>query len=191
MSCPRIYPLRKPPNHRLPVPRYTLNLPPTTTHIHTLYLGIQQHSSSDAASQAIHQASRAVYQWLNSASGPAAHETFTLIDRSGDEDAGTTMWVCYWASTAQYKHALSTLNLKSIHSALGEGRSDVGLYLETFSTPVSRLETNYSGQDYLPGLARLPDTSVVEHELATYWGAARDRIPDSAHDLFPPTIERF
>lgn len=73
-----------------------------------------------------------------------------------------------------------------MHATLpSDSRSETGLWLETFTTPVSRIETNYSGTDYLPGLARLPSTKVVEHDLATYWGAARDRIPDSAHDLFP------
>jgi hypothetical protein len=64
------------------------------------------------------------------------------------------------------------------------GRNHVGLWLEAFTTAARRLETNYSGLDYLPGLARLPQTGTSEHTLSAYWGAARDRIPDSAHNLF-------
>jgi len=106
----------------------------------------------------------------------------------GYDNSNATVWVCYWDSSSNYHNAMSLLSLKTVHERLDAAeRADVGLWNETFSTSVSRLETNYSGLDYLPGLARLPGATVQEHDLSTYWGAARDRIPDSGVDLFPGT----
>ncbi|KAI8939822.1 hypothetical protein NX059_003560 [Plenodomus lindquistii] len=78
------------------------------------------------------------------------------------------------------------LDLSQIYNTLHESdRAKIGIWQESFATDICRLETNYSGPDYVPGLARLPGARTEEHTLSTYWGAARDRIPDSAYDLFP------
>ncbi|CAN9221191.1 unnamed protein product [Alternaria alternata] len=127
MSCPaRLYPLRKPQNHRVPIPRWKLSLPDHIEHVFISYVGVEQHEDSDIATRAREEAVSTIQHWFEQSGAPDAVES-----------------------------------------------------------PVSRLETNYSGLDYLPGLARLPEASTEEHNLSTYWGAARDRIPDSAHDLFP------
>lgn len=184
MSCPvRLYPLRKPKNHRLPVPRYTLTLPRQVTRIHTSYIGVQQHSNDAASTEAKSRLCQQIDSWLKSENRPSAYESFALID--GREATGTTMWVGYWTDAARYARATEYLQLHSLYSNQPrEIRSSLGLWHESFTTEVSRLETNYSGLDYLPGLGQVPDSSAAEHDLATYWGAARDRIPDSAHDLF-------
>jgi hypothetical protein len=185
MSCPvRLYPLRKPKNHRLPVPRYTLALPRQVTCIHTSYIGVQQHSNDAASTEAKSRLCQQIDSWLKSENGPSAYESFALID--GREATGTTMWVGYWTDAALYSRATASLQLRSLYShEPKETRPSLGLWHESFTTEVSRLETNYSGLDYLPGLGQVPGSSAAEHDLATYWGAARDRIPDSAHDLFP------
>lgn len=64
------------------------------------------------------------------------------------------------------------------------GQAAIGFWCEAFLSAVTRVETNYTGLDYLPGLAKLPETTTQEHSLTAYWGAARDRIPDAAFDLF-------
>lgn len=186
-SSDRTYPLRKPENHRLPVPRYTLKLGQDIETIHTLYVGVQQHSDDEVVSKAAIQALSSIEKIFKSDVGPSALEYFVHIE--GQDAPNTKSWVGYWTSTTSYEKCLDTLNLTSIHSSLpSETRTSIGLWLETFTTLPSRLETNYSGLDYLPGLARLHNTTTEEHDLATYWGAARDRIPDSAHDLFPTPI---
>jgi hypothetical protein len=179
----RRFPLRKPKNHRLPIPRYTLALPKTVTHVHTSYIGVQQHQEDDATTETKIRTCHEIESWLKSDDGPSTFEVFSLID--GREAAGTTIWLGYWTDTRRYARALDSLRLRSIYSKLPEGhQASIGLWHESFTTAVSRLETNYSGLDYLPGLGRIPDSSATEHDLATYWGAARDRIPDSAYDLF-------
>lgn len=184
MSCPvRLYPLRKPKNHRLPVPRYTLALPSRVKHTYTTYVGVQQYFDDAASTETKTEACRAIESWLRSSNRPSSFESFALIE--GREAPGTTVWVGYWTDAVRHAKALKTLRLKLIFDCQPEEqRSSLGLWHETFATDVSRLETNYSGLDYLPGLGQIPNSSAAEHDLATYWGAARDRIPDSAQDLF-------
>lgn len=187
MSCPgRLYALRKPKGHRLPIPRWKLALASNVSHVFTAYIGIQQQSDNEAAVQAKSQATAAIQAWLKTDTGPSAFECFSLID--GCDVPSAAIWVCYWTEASKYRSGLETLALPSLYSKLkSPGRASIGLWRETFATEVSRLETNYSGLDYLPGLARIPETTTVEHDNSAYWGAARDRIPDSAYDLFPPS----
>ncbi|KAH7163478.1 heme-containing dehydratase protein [Dactylonectria estremocensis] len=187
-SPERKYPLRKPENHVPPIPRYQLVLGTEKDSVHTAYIGIQQHARSEDATDARTEAIRAIESWLHyqHPEGPQASESFTLLD--GHDARNTVVWVCYWRDEENYKKSLTRLNLSSVYASLSvAGRGSIGIWQESFSTITSRLETNYSGLDYLPGLARLPETSVAEHSLSAYWGAARDRIPDSAHDLFDGT----
>lgn len=181
MACPlRTYPLRQPKNHKPPIPRWQLVLPAGVKRLFTAYIGVQPRSSDSD----IEQVNAAVQAWLDGDEDPPlAKERFNYLD--GDDLPGTSIWVCYWNDEARGKRSLQRLSLPSIHSSLPENvRKNVGLWTESFLTPISRLETNYSGLDYLPGLAKLPGTKTAEHELTAYWGAARDRIPESAHDLF-------
>lgn len=180
----RTYPLRKPKNHRLPIPRWHLALATTVTHVFTTYIGVQSRSYDEATTQTRTQFSSAIKNWLMSDSGPAASESFTMI--GGAEGPDSSVWVCYWLDRAKYHQSFEDFPLAKLFSGLGEtGRSSIGVWRESFTTAIPRLETNYSGLDYLPGLARLPGAGTTEHNLSAYWGAARDRIPDSAHDLFP------
>ncbi|KAH8654792.1 phenylacetaldoxime dehydratase [Ilyonectria robusta] len=187
MSCPvRLYPLRKPKNHRVPIPRWQLALAKTVTHVFTTYIGVQMRSEDEASTRARAHVSSAIRSWLRADHGPGASESFTMID--GAEKADSFIWVCYWLDSAKYHQALKHLSLATLFSGLEEkGRGSMGIWRESFATAIPRLETNYSGLDYLPGLARLPGAGTEEHSLSAYWGAARDRIPDPSHDLFPKT----
>lgn len=189
MSCPaRLYPLRKPKNHRLPIPKWKLTVPSSASHVHTAYIGIQQRSDERAAVQARAQATAAVQDWLRTDDGPLASESFTLIN--GNDVQNAPVWVCYWFGGARFNRSVQSLSLPDVYSKLGvTGRASIGMWRESFTTPFSRLETSYSGLDYLPGLARIAGTGTEEHTCSAYWGSARDRIPDSAHDLFPPPAD--
>ncbi|KAL5597496.1 hypothetical protein FOBRF1_011289 [Fusarium oxysporum] len=187
MSCPaRIYPLRKPEGHKLPIPRWHLALPDDVTHVCTAYIGVQSHSDTQDVDIARNKATEIIQAWVSSDTGPEAYETFAVID--GCDVQESTIWVCYWSDKTKYEKGLNDHSLNSIYAQLPEtGRASVGIWREAFITEFPRLETNYSGLDYLPGLAKLPGASFPEHTLSAYWGAARDRIPSSAHDLFPPS----
>jgi hypothetical protein len=187
MSCPaRLYPFRKPPNHSVPIPRWSLRLPEDINQVFISYIGIQQHDDKDETIKAALQIIQSIQQWLVRDDGPATYESFSVLD---DNDADeSAVWACYWTDSSKHKSSLENLYLETLHSNLSpSSQSAIGIWQEGFATVLSRLETNYSGLDYLPGLARLPDSNTAEHSLSAYWGAARDRIPDSAHDLFPRT----
>jgi hypothetical protein len=189
MSCPlRTYPLRKPENHRVPVPRWTLSLPNDVTHVHTAYIGLQRHADTEDARSALAFAIYAMKDWVmeKEEADAMVSESFVDIGLDDGDVQDVAVWVCYWSNAGKGKISSKQLDLSSIHASLAtSGRALIGLWQESFSSDVSRLETNYSGLDYLPGLAKLPGASTKEHTLSAYWGAARDRIPDSAHDLFP------
>lgn len=157
--------------------------------IYTTYVGVQNHTDDGASTETKTNACQAIEAWLRSSNRPSSFESFALVD--AHEAPGTTIWVGYWTDATRHSRALENLRLQSIFDQQPkEHRSSLGLWHETFATDVSRLETNYSGLDYLPGLGQIPDSSAAEHDLATYWGAARDRIPDSAQDLFPRPIAK-
>ncbi|VUC21553.1 unnamed protein product [Clonostachys rosea] len=189
MSCPaRIYPLRKPRNHRLPIRRWQLAFPKGITQAFTAYVGLQKRSTDAHARQAGDQATKKILAWLSDQDGPEAHEKFDLI--AGNDSPGATVWACYWLDGTKYKQSLEQISLPGILKEIdSQGRGEIGLWCESFSSSVSRIETNYSGLDYLPGLAKIPSTSTDEHDRSAYWGAARDRIPDSGWDLFPSSAD--
>lgn len=175
----RTYPLKKPSGHKPPVPRWTLKFTnPAQTHLHTLYIGIQTHNNSTTTSQ---EAESTISSLLASQEIPAI-DTFRVTN--GFDTPNAKVWACYFTSESAYHSTLKHLNLPSIWHSL-PSKNSIGLWTESFSAPITRLETNYSRLDHKPGLAQLPGTSQPAHELTAYWGAGRDRIPSSAHDRFP------
>ncbi|KAI6778268.1 Phenylacetaldoxime dehydratase-like protein [Emericellopsis cladophorae] len=189
MACPaRTYPLNRPDGHQPPVPRWHLRFDEDVQTVHILYFGVQQASDSlglRPAADAIVRTVRDRISDFGSYPSPAAVEEFEVIDAKSRNRSHVT--VAYWTEEEAYRQFLNSLALSDIHDNVpADHRSQIGLWLETFSLPVTRLETNYSSLDYLPGLARLPKTHTEDHTLTAYWGAARDRIDASAHDPFSP-----
>ena len=187
MACPvRTYPLKQPANWEPPVPRWQLVLPEDATSIQTLYIGVQCHSS--ASSPVLEEAILSVEEWLGSLQNPDRVIAPSVVDKfvveKGHDLPYTRVWTCYWTERSSFDHATTLLDLSRLHHSLGDRRSSIGLWTESFVTPASRLETNYAGLHEFPGLARLPNTKREEHKLTAYWGAARDRVPHSADDLF-------
>ncbi|KAJ6033268.1 hypothetical protein N7460_000816 [Penicillium canescens] len=185
MACPRLFSLRQPKNYKPPVPRWLANFPDGIDRVFTAYVGVQQRAGNNTGQVGISsQIVERIQRWLvDPQYAPKSVENFHVLD--GDDIPNSTVFVCYWDNNERYEESMRGLNLAKLHQALRpEDRQRVGLWCERFTTQVSRLETNYSGLDYLPGLARLPGTNIVEHTRSAYWGAARDRIPASAHDIF-------
>ena len=187
MACPvQQYPKKQPDKWKPPVPRWLLVLPDDVTKIYTLYVGVQCHDTCSPPVFA--NAVLAVGQWLDELKkpdldiGPSVVDNF--VNETGHDLEGSRLWACYWTNEELFQKALSKLDLCKLHTGLGEDKSYVGVWMEHFSTPLARLETNYSGLHESPGIARIPSGKKVEHTLTAYWGAARDRMPDSAVDLF-------
>jgi Haem-containing dehydratase len=187
----RKYPLTQPKNWVPPVPRWQLKLPEEVEIIYTTYVGVQQHNSrSDPATDAAWNcAIEEIELWLKKPShAPAAVDPFTV--QEGFDIPGSRIWVAYWTDKRPWDDAMLELNLSEIfHHLPLDNRASIGLWTETFTTPVERLETNYANLHHRPGLGSLPNTERTEHTLSAYWGAARDRMPASAYDLYSPPSE--
>lgn len=208
--CTRVYPLRQSPGHN-PPPRLHLTFPEGLNRVFTAYIGIQLHSTSfddtqQSATLLKQPALQIQERLLNPESAPVSAERFQLLGDgtstthplSHNQDFTTSdippktspesqslIWVCYWTEETKYKASLENLHLAEIYQSLDPvSKPHIGLWVEHFASDTSRLETVYSATDYLPGLARLPGTSTAQHVRTGYWGAARDRIPGSAEDLF-------
>ncbi|KAF7591426.1 hypothetical protein BBP40_001587 [Aspergillus hancockii] len=164
------------------MPRWYALFPKGLAKVFTAYIGIQQHSGLDPGPN---PCVAAIENWIaeNRHNAPASVERFRLIE--GNDASRAHVFVCYWDDPAKYEERIGQLKLGRLYRELDPPQQQtVGLWCERFTSDTSRLETNYSGTDYLPGLARLPGTTPVDHSYTGYWGAARDRIPDAAHDRF-------
>lgn len=180
MEKDRKYSLKKPPGHKVPVPRWHLKLPDGVTHTYTLYIGLQSH---EASQDTISKATKSIRAILRQTEGqPAAIDTFRVTN--GFDVVGSKVWVAYWTDFEAFSETLDHLDLKKIWHDLGEGRDSVGLWCEHFTTPLDRLETNYARLEHKPGLAQIPNSEQPSHDRTGYWGAGRDRIPASADDRF-------
>ncbi|KAL2869098.1 phenylacetaldoxime dehydratase family protein [Aspergillus lucknowensis] len=188
MTAGRTYPLARPTGHKPPMQRWRIEFPDDPIRIHTAYIGVQRHDSARTTLPSFEEAVEAIPQWLDAVDPHArpVSETFNFLE--GDDALESVAWVFYWSNPTAYETCIQRLNLADIYNRIGRPTT-VGIWCERFTTQTSRLETNYSGLDYLPGLAKLPGCKPVEHTLTAYWGAARDRIPDSGHDLFSRQTE--
>lgn len=178
----RSLPLRRPEGWVPKLPRWTLVLPSNVDELSVTYIGIQRHAPPLSTPLS---AVAAIESWLDSTDyAPIVIDKFKVV--SGRDKPDTQVWACYWTSKIEAKQCLADLDLKSIHKSIDQDlRSSTGLWRETFTPDLTRFETNYSGNDYRPGLAQLDGIKQVEHGLTGYWGAARDRMPASAYDDFP------
>ena len=178
----RTYPLKRPLEHKVPVPRWTLKSPDEVTHIYTLYVGVQCRSKDKSSAS---QAEQWVQEWLDGEDGrPIAVDILRVTD--GFDIVDSKVWVAYWIGADGFTTKLRELNLLQRWNALGDNRWSVGLWCEQFITPRERLETNYASLNHKPGISQVPDGEFPTHNLTAYWGAGRDRIPASAHDIFAP-----
>lgn len=136
MACAaRTYPLRQPPNHKPPIPRWQLVLGENVNRIFTAYIGIQPLSGSKGA---VDKTARSIQTWLDGQTPftPQATETFGVID--GDDTRDAKVWACYWDDEAKGKQGLHQLGLSSIYYNLPKDEQmTVGLWSESFSTLVS------------------------------------------------------
>jgi hypothetical protein len=180
-QCPvRRFPLRRPESHKAPIARYSAALKPSTR-IAVLFLGVQsqdQFSISNALT-----ALRACVQ--NAGDAPDYRDDAVFTDKSGYLNHVVAL---YWLD-ARVFHAWS--NGQSIAHWLDEvlGRPGIGVWWEPIVVDAERMET-ITFKEFRRGFSGCPASALQPTEGSGYWGAARDRIPAAAYDLFEPTVER-
>ncbi|OKL56084.1 hypothetical protein UA08_08767 [Talaromyces atroroseus] len=172
---------KRPPGHQVKKHRWTVRFPDEVDRVCTLYVGVQFHGGNEEARTT---AERHVEQLLNEeANRPAVTEAFRLT--AGNDMPGSKLWVAHWTQPAEFIAKLEQINLLRLWQSLGESKRHIGLWCEQFTVPLQRLQTSYFRLDYKPGLAALPGVSHPAHDYTEYWGAGRDRLSASSHDLFP------
>ena len=179
MAPARTFPLKQPKGHKPPVPRWLLKLPDQVSHVYTIYVGVQCRGDDRIGCRTAEEIVQSLLG--RGSSGVPAIDTFRVTD--GFDLVNSKVWVAYFTDQEAFNDTLESLDLIRLWRELGDDRESVGLWFESFTTPIERLETNYSRLDHKPGLAQLPGVEQPSHELTAYWGAGRDRLPASAHDL--------
>ena len=179
--CPvRRFPLRRPEGHKAPITRYSAALTPTSR-IAVLFLGIQsQHP--DRIRTALTKFSAVVRA---SADGPDYQDDAVFTDASGYLNHVVAL---YWLDASDY-HAWSS------SPPIAQWRDDiltqqVGAWWEPVIVDAERAET-ITFKEFRRGFSGCPASGLQTTEGTGYWGAARDRIPASAGDLFTPTIAQI
>jgi hypothetical protein len=172
-GCPaRLYPLRRPEGHAPPIPRYSAVLPQQDK-VAVLFMGVQ---STDAA--ALRDVS---FDELSKAGGEAAPVYVDYATFTDPQGYLNRVAALYWLKAADF-------SAWSKQPAIGEwrariaGLSPIGLWWEPVAVAADYMET-IAFKEYLRGFSGCP-VGFANTEGTGYWGAARDRIPAAAYDLF-------
>ncbi len=174
-GCPvRTYPLRRPQGHTAPVPRYSAVLPQQDK-VAVLFMGIQ---STDAAALR-----EVAFDALLKATGDAAPVYADFASFTDPQNYLNRVAALYWLKAADFT-AWSKLPEVAEWRARVAKLSSVGLWWEPVAVDAGYMET-IAFKEFLRGFSGCP-VGFASTEGTGYWGAARDRIPASAHDLFEP-----
>lgn len=177
--CPvRQFPLRRPKNHKPPIARYSAVLP-QTDQVAVLFLGIQSQSPDALASAATDVLSHCV-----GAHAPASSDQAVFTDKQGYLNHVIAL---YWLDAREYQAWHETAAITGWREQISE-LSRIGLWWEPIVVDGERAET-IAFKEFQRGFARCPACSLQPTEGSGYWGAARDRIPSSAYDLFLPALD--
>lgn len=104
-----------------------------------------------------------------------------------EEGCANEVFVGYWLKEADYECWLKASGFADWLRSPAIVMSDVGVWLEPVSVPLSRLETIAGKPDY--GLARAAINKGTETRDHAYFGSMRDRIPVAAADMLEVTVE--
>jgi hypothetical protein len=177
-GCPvRVYPLRRPEGHKPPIPRYSAILPQRDK-VAVLFMGIQARDAEALREVAFAQ--------LPGAAGDTAP---VYVDFAGFTDPQgylNRVAALYWLKAEDFS-AWSKLPEVVEWRARIARLSSVGLWWEPVAVDADYMET-IAFKEFLRGFSGCP-VGFSTTEGTGYWGAARDRIPAAAYDLFEPSVE--
>lgn len=170
----RRFPAAKPPDHVPPIPRWSARQD-GRARLAVLFLGAQ------ARDQAVLDASD-FEPWLakalSGADAPAHVDRATFVDPSGFRNRIAAL---YWADPDGFARWSGRRDLARW------ARTDIGVWWEPIVVDTTRTET-IAFREQLRGLSACPFSRLEPITETGYWGAARDRIPASAHDRLDGAI---
>jgi aldoxime dehydratase len=168
-TCGR--PKRMPQGWEPPYPAWSAEFAAGISEVCVAYFGAQLRGGGDGYG-------RVINQFFSSGNGPDNVESGRFTDRAGFE---TTIIVAYWASPGRYDAWQGASGFHDWWLHPTRTLESCGYFREVLRIPLERLETLFSSEN-LVGVARTGQKigqPVREH---AYWGAMRDRIPESAHN---------
>lgn len=173
----RKYPLIKPEGHVPPIPRYTARMPEDVSLIKIMYLGVQSRNGDMAGCL---DKLGEIGALLDGENGPEYFDFAKFIDMQG---CPTMFAVAYWRSPEAYDAWQQTDTVSAWWQDSSKETGDFGYFKETMSVASDYAETNIF-LEYVRGLSACPMSNIKQIDETGYWGAARDRFPASAYDLF-------
>lgn len=176
--CPvRRFPLRRPKDHKPPIARYSAVLP-QTSQVAVLFLGLQS-KDQDALRTALSELLRSSGVDKDA---PVYSDHAVFTDKQGYRNHIVAL---YWLDARSYHAWLEAPTIADWRAQASVGPS-VGMWWEPIIVDAERAET-ITFEEFRRGFSGCP-ASLQSTEGSGYWGAARDRIPSAANDLFEPTI---
>lgn len=168
------YPEAMPTGWEPPYPAWSAEVASDTSEVVIGCYGVQVAKNDPAASI------RALSKFFEAANGPQNIEWGRFADRAG---CNTDVAIAYWSNAALFdswhlESGFAEWWLDPARVADSSGR-----FREIMRIPVGRLETIFSSE-HLEGVAKGGHRLAGPIRKDAYWGAMRDRIPDSARNRF-------
>lgn len=171
----RRLPMRKPPNHKPAVQRYSVRFPEGVREVVCAYIGIQ---GVDAAGAAGTDFCARLSQALPAADGPDAFDWADYVDTAG---VANTFCVAYWLDPSRHDRWVAGSAFGAWWQMPAREAEATGYWMEIHRVPLDRMET-IAFREYPGGIARCPDGAMTAMSESGYFGAMRDRIPLAAYD---------
>jgi len=178
----RVLPLRRPEGHSPPIPRYSADLQ-AGKKIAVLFVGVQGRSI-----EVVRQAN--LSELCNNSepqlTAPDYLDNAEYVDPEGYINHIAAL---YWLEASKFHEWLKSQTVARWRARIYAEQS-IGIWWKPIAISTERLET-ITFKEYRRGVSACPAPELVLTPGTGYWGAARDRIPASAHDRFEPSISEL
>lgn len=176
----RTYPLRMPPNWQPPYPSFESELGENCEEVTMMIAGCQFQPQDIKVAYSFIEG----LAYLMKSEGQCNHVDLSLCKK---DSAGYMQYIAtgYWLESKQFlSFSEDCIKLHCYWTTHTSHRMPYGIFREIFNVPKSRFETLHSGADHLVGVAHIREDVSEPISTHAYWGSMRDRIPDSAYELF-------
>ena len=168
-----------PRNWTPPYPAWSAEFPP---HVREVVIGC---FAAQHGREGNREGNGAAFQdWAQAAlsldQAPDHHERAFHVDAQG---WANSLYICYWTDRSRYDAWTASPQVASWWDDPERLQCAQGYWREVIFAPLNRLETLFSSEDGAGMAALAPGFAGPIREHA-YWGAMRDRVPDSEGDGF-------
>lgn len=171
----------KPPGHVAPITRYSARYDADVGGLAALFVGVQ--AADPAQVGAVHE--RWLAQVTAGGAAPVYFDRASYVDVAGVPNRIAAL---YWRDAPAFDAWCEREDVRAFRDLQRWIDCDAGLWWEPVVVPPQRSET-IAFKEYLRGRSACPSSRMEPMEETGYWGAARDRIPDSGVDPLDGTVE--